>query len=206
MKHLGLGHILLLIGVGLLLGQAAADLTAYPNPIPSAEVGQMVTVTVSLTYNGQTPTQAVVTPVLPSGVVANGGGQSTQLYPGVMQQISYSLTAEQSGTYWIVSDITYAEDGTMRNLRLEAPFTATASVVPEPQPMPGEQTPGAGPDGSNPRGKDPFPMPPGSVLPGGVSPRDARPDNNGTGDGPFPDNAPDQGERPPGGENESRLG
>jgi len=207
MKHLGLGHILLLIGVGLLLGQAAADLTAYPNPIPSAEVGQIVTVTVSLTYNGQTPTQAVVTPVLPSGVVANGGGQSTQLYPGVMQQISYPLTAEQSGTYWIVSDITYAEDGTMRNLRLEAPFTATDLVVPESKPE--EQTPGAGPDGSNPRGTDPFTMPPGDNPPGGVSPGDARPDNNpdnnGTGDRGFPENAPDQGERPPGGGNKSCL-
>ena len=205
MKHFGLGHILLLIGVGLLLGQAAADLTAYPNPIPSAEVGQMVTVTVSLTYNGQTPTQAVVTPVLPSGVVANEGGQSTQLYPGVMQQISYPLTAEQSGTYWIVSDITYAEDGTMRNLRLEAPFTATDLVVPEPKP--GEQTPGAGPDGSNPMGTDPLPVPPGGNMPGGVSPGDARPDNNpdnnGTGGGGFPENAPDQGGQPPGGENES---
>ncbi len=161
----------------------------------------MVTVTVSLTYNGQTPTQAVVTPVLPSGVVANGGGQSTQLYPGVMQQISYPLTAEQSGTYWIVSDITYAEEGTMRNLRLEAPFTATDLVVPEPKPD--EQTPGAGPDGSNPRGKDPFPMPPDGNPPGGESPRDANPDNNGTGDGGFPENAPDQGGQPPGGENES---
>ena len=189
MKHLGLGHILLLVGVGLLLGSAAAELTAYPNPIPPAEVGQMVTVTVSLTYNGQTPTQAVVTPILPFGVVANAGGQSTQLYPGVTQQISYPLTAEQSGTYWIVSDISYAEDGTMRNLRLEAPFTATDLVVPEPKP--GEQIPGAGPDGSNPMGTDPLAMPPeippGGDLPGGVSPPDSPADNNGTGDLGFPE-------------------
>jgi uncharacterized protein (DUF58 family) len=191
-----LGHILLLIGVGLLLGPAVGELTAYPNPIPSAEVGQMVTVTVSLTYNGQTPTQAVVTPILPLGVVANAGGQSTQLYPGVMQQISYPLTAEQSGTYWIVSDISYAEDGTMRNLRLEAPFTATDSVVPEPRPMPGEQAPGAGPDGSNPSGEDPFVMPPGDDLPDGVSPRDGQPDN-GTPGREFPEDVPAQEERPP---------
>jgi hypothetical protein len=200
MKYLGLGHILLLVGVGLLLGSAAAELTAYPNPIPPAEVGQMVTVTVSLTYNGQTPTQAVVTPILPFGVVANAGGQSTQLYPGVTQQISYPLTAEQSGNYWIVSDISYAEDGTMRNLRLEAPFTAIDSAVPEPKP--GEQTPGAGPDGSNPMGTDPFAMPPeippGGDLPGGVSPPNLPPDNNGTGDRGFPEDAPDQGESPPG--------
>jgi len=196
MKHLGLGHILLLIGVGLLLGSAGGELTAYPNPIPSAEVGQMVTVTVSLTYNGQTPTQAVVTPVLPFGVVANAGGQSTQLYPGVMQQISYPLMAQQSGTYWIVSDISYAEDGTMRNLRLEAPFTATDSVVPEPRPMPGEQAPGAGPDGSNPSGEDPFVMPPGGDLPDGVSPRDGQP-ADGTPDQELPEDAPAQEERPP---------
>ena len=82
MKHLGLVHILLLLGVGLLLGPAVAELTAYQNLIPSAEVGQMVTVTVSLTYNGQNSTQAMVTPNLPPGVVANAGGQSTELYPG----------------------------------------------------------------------------------------------------------------------------
>ena len=211
MKHLGLGlgHILLLIGVGLLLGSATAELTAYPNPIPSAEIGQMVTVTVSLTYNGQTPTQAVVTPILPSGVVANEGGQSTQLYPGVTQQISYPLTAEQSGTYWIVSDISYAEDGTMRNLRLEAPFTATDLVVPEPRPMPGEQTPGAGQDGSNPMGTDPLAMPPeippGGDLPDGVSPPDSPPDNSGTGDRTIPEDAPDQKEQPPERGNESGL-
>jgi len=154
MKHLGFGHILLLIGVGLLIGSAAAELTAFQNLVPSADVGQMVTVTVSLIYNGQTPTQAVVTPSLPYGVVANAGGQSTQLYPGVTQQISYPLMAQQSGTYWIVSEISYAEDGTWRNLRLEAPFTATEKLVPEPQPMPGDQVPGVVPDGPNPTGTD----------------------------------------------------
>ncbi|MDQ1261867.1 MAG: hypothetical protein QG575_1048, partial [Euryarchaeota archaeon] len=181
MKHLGLGHILLLIGVGLLLGQAAAELTAYQSLAPSANVGQMVTVTVSLTYNGQTPTQAVVTPSLPYGVVANAGGQSTDLYPGVMKQIRYPLTAQQSGTYWIVSEISYAEDGTWRNLRLEAPFTATDSVVPEPRPMPVEPAPGVGPNGSNPMGTDPFAVPQDGGLPDGVSPGDTQPDNSGRG-------------------------
>jgi len=155
MKHLGLVHILLLLVVGLLLATAAAELTAYQNLIPSAEVGQMVTVTVSLTYNGQNSTQAVVAPSLPPGVVANAGVQSAQLYPGVTQQISYPLTAQQSGNYWIVSEISYAEDGTWRNLRLEAPFTATASNVPQPQPMPGMMTPGVGQNGTNPMGTDP---------------------------------------------------
>jgi hypothetical protein len=177
MKHLRLGHVLLLLGMGLLLGQAMADLTAYQNPIPSAEVGQMVTVTVSLTYNGQNSTEAVVEPNPPPGVVANAGGQSTQLYPGVTQQISYPLTAQQSGTYWIVSDISYAEDGTWRNLRLEAPFTAIGSAEPQHQPMPGEITPGVWPNGTNPMGPGPFTMPPGGDLPGGVSPHDTQPDN-----------------------------
>jgi len=216
MKHLGLVHILLLLGVGLLLGSAAAGLpvglTAYQNPIPSAEVGQMVTVTVSLTYNGQNSTQVVVAPSLPPGIVANAGGQSTQLYPGVTQQISYPLMAQQSGNYWIVSEISYAEDGTWRNLRLEAPFTATATAVPQPQPMPGLTTPdNVGPNGTNPMGSDPFAMPPGGILPSGVSPQDTQPmqpDNNGTQGSGFPEDEPQDGfnhvpglgERPPRGQ------
>ncbi len=198
MKHLGFEHILLLIGVGLLIGSAAAELTAFQNLVPSADVGQMVTVTVSLIYNGQTPTQAVVTPSLPSGVVAKAGGQSTQLYPGVTQQISYPLMAQQSGTYWIVSEISYAEDGTWRNLRLEAPFTATERAVPDPRPqsMPEDQVPGVGPDGSNPMGTDPSVTPQGGVSPGGMSPRGPEPDNNGTGDREFPEDRHGHGERP----------
>jgi hypothetical protein len=200
MKHLGLGHILLFIVVGLLLGPASAELTAYQSLVPLAEVGQMVTVTVSLTYNGPNSIEAVVVPNLPFGVVANAGSQSAQLYPGVMQQISYPLTAQQSGTYWIVSEISYAEDGTWRNLQLEAPFTATNSAVSEPQPTPGGQ-PGVGPDGSNPVGSDPFAKPPGGDLPGGEPPQrtkpDNNPDNNGTEDRGFPEDVPGQGERPP---------
>ncbi|MCX6678216.1 MAG: hypothetical protein NTU95_09790 [Methanothrix sp.] len=215
MKHLGLVHILLLLGVGLLMGTAAAELTAYQNLIPTAEVGQMVTVTVSLTYNGLNSTQAVVAPSLPPGIVANGGGQSTQLYPGVTQQISYPLTAQQSGNYWIVSEISYAEDGTWRNLRLEAPFTATPSAVPQAQPTPGATTPdNVGPNGTNPMGTDPFAVPPGGVLPDGVSPRETppdnrQPDNNGTQHGSgFPGDMRQEGfnhvsglgERPPEGQ------
>ncbi|MDD1750560.1 MAG: hypothetical protein LUO89_11885 [Methanothrix sp.] len=215
MKHLGLGHILLLLlGVGLSLGSAAAELTAYQYPVPSAEVGQMVTVTVSLTYNGLNSTQAVVTPSPPPGVVANAASQSTQLFPGVTQQISYPLTAQQSGTYWIVSDISYADDGTWRNLRLEAPFTATASAEPlppqqqpqpQPQPMPGEITPDQGQNGSsNPMETDPSATQPGGgALP--QQPQDTQPDSGMPGGG-SPEDMPqdgfnpaaDQGEQPPG--------
>jgi hypothetical protein len=188
MKHLGLGHILLLIGMGLLLGQAAAELTAFQSLEPSATVGQMVTVTVSLTYNGQTPTQAVVTPSLPFGVVANAGQQSAELYPGITQQISYPLTAERSGSYWIVSDINYAEGGAWRNLRLEAPFTVVDSTPSGPQqspqmPAPG-MTPGMGQDGSYPGGvdqtNDPTTMPPYGGLPNKKRPGNMNPDNSGT--------------------------
>ena len=150
MKHLELVHIILLLGMGVLLsGTAGGELTAYQNLIPSAEVGQMVTVTVSLTYNGFNSTQVVVTPSIPSGVVANGGGQNIELYPGVTQQISYPLMAQQSGSYWIVSDISYAEGGAWRSLRLEAPFTATASSASQPQqqqqPYPVGESPSGGP-------------------------------------------------------------
>lgn len=146
MKHLELVRIILLLWIGVLLsGTAGGELTAYQNLIPSAEVGQMVTVTVSLTYNGFNSTHAVVTPSIPSGVVANGGGQSIELYPGVTQEISYPLTAQQSGSYWIVSDISYAEGGAWRSLRLEAPFTATASPASQQQPYPMGESPSGGP-------------------------------------------------------------
>ena len=209
MKHLGLGHILLLLlGVGLSLGSAAAELTAYQYPVPSAEVGQMVTVTVSLTYNGLNSTQAVVTPSPPPGVVANAAGQSTQLFPGVTQQISYPLTAQQSGTYWIVSDISYADDGTWRNLRLEAPFTATAQPQQQPQqqPMPGEIRPDQGQNGSsNPMGTDPFATQPGGGALPQQQPQDTQPDSSMPGSG-SPEDVPqdgydpasDQGGQPPG--------
>jgi hypothetical protein len=201
MKHLGLGHILLIIGVGLLLGQATAELTAFQNLMPSsADVGQMVTVTVSLTYNGQTPTQAVVTPSLPYGVVANAGGQSTDLYPGVMRQISYPFTAQQSGSYWIVSEISYAEDGTWRNLRLEAPFTATDSPVTQPQQTPQQtpevpNTPVPGQDGSDPIGTDQPAMPPDGSLPNAKPPGNMQPGNGGNEGSEHQDeNVPAQGE------------
>jgi len=195
MKHLGSVPIILLLWVGVLLaGMAAGELTAFQNLVPSAEVGQMVTLTVSLTYNGQNSTEAVVTPVLPSGVVANDGGQNIELYPGVTQQISYPLTAEQSGNYWIASDISYAEGGAWRNLKLEAPFTATSSASQSQ----GIQQIGAGGTqmpvvgigqgyGTNP------PTNPDSAQPGNV--QQYPQGNNGTEDGRngYPGGMPQQG-------------
>lgn len=187
MKHLGLVHILLLLGVGLLFGQAAAELTAYQDLIPSANVGQTVMVTVSLTYNGYNSTQAVVTPYIPVGIVASAGSQSADLYPGITQQISYPLAAQQSGTYWIVSDISYAEDGTWRNLRLEAPFTAIGQSETQPT------LPDIGPNASSiPAEPDPFAMPPGVVLPA-----EAPQPEGETPEGGSPEGMSDDGENPP---------
>jgi hypothetical protein len=191
MKHLGLVHILLLLGVGLLFGQAEAELTAYQDLIPSANDGQTVMVTVSLTYNGHDSTQAIVTPYLPFGIVANAGSQSADLYPGITQQISYPLAAQQSGTYWIVSDISYAEEGTWRNLRLEAPFTAIAQS--EPQPI----LPGIEPNASSiPVGSDPFAMPPGGVPPEEAPPQMPQPGGE-TAESGSPDGMQQDGESLP---------
>ncbi len=168
MKHLGLVHIILMIGVGALLSGTAGGyggLTAYQSLPPSAEVGQMVMVTVYLTYNGFNSTQATVTPNLPMGVVANGGGQIRVLNPGITEQVSYSLMAQQSGSYWIASDISYDEDGAWRSLRLEDPFTVMDSGPSVPQgsePFPGGQESG--------EGFDPFAPSPGGDLPNGENP------------------------------------
>ena len=125
MKQLGILPILLLLGVGITSGLAAAELTASQSVPSLAAVGETVQVTVMLTYNGGNATQVVVTPGLPSGVVTDiPGGQAAELYSGSPTAISYPIRAVQSGTYTIISQIAYAEDGTQRELLLEAPFTA----------------------------------------------------------------------------------
>ncbi|VVB66837.1 Uncharacterised protein [uncultured archaeon] len=136
MKHLGIVPILLLVGLWIASGPATAELTARQQINPSqAAVGETVMVTVMLTYNGADSTQATVTPNPPPGIVSDSpGGLSADLRPGVTEPIGYPIRAEQSGTYWIESQITYTEEGTLRNLRLETPFTAIGSVGPEPQP------------------------------------------------------------------------
>jgi hypothetical protein len=134
MKQLGILPILLLLGVGITSGPAVAELTASQSVPSLASVGETVQVTVMLTYNGGNATQVVVTPGLPPGVVTDlPGGQSAQLYPGAPAPISYPIRAVQSGTYTIISQIAYAEDGTWRELLLEAPFTAEGEIEPPPK-------------------------------------------------------------------------
>lgn len=149
---MGILPILLLLGVGITSGPAVAELTASQSVPSLASVGETVQVTVMLTYsgdNGGNATQVVVTPGLPPGVVTDlPGGQSAQLYPGAPAPISYPIRAVQSGTYTIISQIAYAEDGTWRELLLEAPFTAEGEIAPPPQEeisiVPGSEMPAGG--------------------------------------------------------------
>jgi hypothetical protein len=170
MKHLGFVLILLLLGMGLTSNGAIAALTASQRVPSPVAVGETVMVTVMLTYNGANSTQAVVTPFLPWGVSSGMlGGQTIELYPMATQPISYPVTADQSGTYMIVSQIEYAEDGTWRDLRLEAPFTAIDRSMPEPNPAPGEGNPGeaeAPPEGYPPMENPPQDQPPMEKPPG----------------------------------------
>ena len=180
MKHLGLVHITLILVAGALLiyGPVAGNgLTAYQSLMPSsAEVGQMATVIVSLTNNGQNSIPATVTPSLPPGVVANMGGQSLELYPGQTQQVSYPITAQQSGSYWITSVISYSEDGYPYNLMYDSPFTAIEPlpVSPPDQIDPAAENPGSFPGpGGEPVTDYPGPVDPyGSEPPGGAMPED----------------------------------
>jgi hypothetical protein len=157
MKHLGLTHILLLfLGAGLFLGSATAELTASQDVPPTANVGENVMVTVMLTYSGSNATQASITPGLSSGLETNFPGGQTELYPGISAPISYPIRAVQSGTYLVTSQVSYSEEGTWRNLRLESPFTATGQLQPGgQQPNPGQGVPVAWPQTSNPFGTNP---------------------------------------------------
>ena len=191
MKHLGIVPIILLLGVGFIGGLANAELTANQQVPSPAAVGDTVMVTVSLVYNGINSTEAVITPNLPVGVVANAGSQTSDLYPGDLSPVSYPLGAQQSGTYWIVSQISYADDGTWRSLQLEAPFTAIAQSEPQPT------LPGIGPNASSiPVGSDPFAMPPGGVPPEQAPPQMPQPDGE-TAERGSPDGMQHDGESPP---------
>jgi hypothetical protein len=186
MKHLGFVPILLLMGMGFIGNSAMATLTASQNVPSPVAVGETVMVTVMLTYNGANSTQAVVTPFLPPGVASEmPGGQTAELFPMASAPISYPIRADESGTYVVVSQIDYAEDGTWRNLRLEAPFTAIGETKPEPQPIPGNRIPGAeAPSDGNPPGYiPPGNVPPGDMPPGNVPPGDEMPPAP---DGPAP--------------------
>jgi hypothetical protein len=132
MKHLGiLPIILLLLGVGISSGPAAAQLTASQSVPSIASVGETVQLTVTITYEGNNTEQAIVTPRLPPGVVTDlPGNQSTELYPGSTQSVRNPVRAVESGTYTVISQIAYSEDGIWRELLLESLFTAEGEMEP----------------------------------------------------------------------------
>jgi hypothetical protein len=119
MKQLGiLVPILLLMGVGITCGlAAAAQLTADQQVRPPiAAVGETAMVTVMLSYSGDSGVQVEVTPGFTSGIIADSSAQMAELYPGSPQIISYPIRAENSGSYWITTLISYTDEGVVRRL------------------------------------------------------------------------------------------
>jgi hypothetical protein len=125
MRQLGC-FVPILLFVGLILnGIASAELTASQQPQLRAFVGETTMVTVTLTYRGANALEATVMPEVPNGVITDiPYSQKVLLNPEISAPISYSLRAEQSGTYNIVSRIAYNEGGMARELRLESIFEA----------------------------------------------------------------------------------
>ena len=142
----GIMVIIVIIAFFLLIGITSAviklgggsspegHLTASQNVPPTANVGENVMVTVMLTYSGSNATVASITPGLPSGLETNFPGGQTELHPGISAPISYRIRAVQSGTYLVISQVSYSEKGTRRNLRLESPFTAIELTHSEKEP------------------------------------------------------------------------
>jgi hypothetical protein len=125
MRQLGC-FVPILLFVGMVLnGIASAELTASQPPQLRAFVGETAMVTVTLTYRGANALEATVMPEVPNGVITEMPyGQTVQLNPEISVPVSYSLRAEQRGTYNIVSQIAYNEGGMARELRLESIFEA----------------------------------------------------------------------------------
>lgn len=183
MKQLGISvTILLFFGIWITGGLvSASELTADQQIQPStAAVGETAMVTLMLSYSGNNGTQVTVTPGVPPGITADSGPQTDLLSPGSQQMISYPIRAERSGSYWITSLISYIDDGALRQLSKESPFTASGGPT---QP---EQQPGSAPNPSLPTPVMPAPL---QVDP---TPIDNGPIDNGPtpiGNGPS-DNVP----------------
>jgi uncharacterized protein (DUF58 family) len=148
MKRLRLVPVLLLLAAGMACPLAAAELTASQQVPPRAPVGQTVVVNVQLYNGGGNSMDVVVSPNLPAGLETEPGPWPAKLDSRGMATIRYPFRAVQSGSYWIVSQISYSEEGTWRNLALEDHFTAVSPVVPGPE---GPASPGSlpGQEGHN---------------------------------------------------------
>jgi len=166
---LGISVIILLLFETWITGGlvAASELTADQQVQPStAAVGETAMVTLMLSYSGNNGTHVTVTPGFTPGVSADSGSQTELLSPGSQQMISYPIRAERSGSYWITSLVSYTDDGAMRQLSKESPFTATGGPS---QP----QQPGSAPSPSQPAPDVPAPV---HVNP---APIDNGPNDNG---------------------------
>jgi hypothetical protein len=146
----------LLIGIWFASGLVeAAELTADQQVQPStAAVGETAMVALMLSYSGNNGTQVTVTPGFTPGVSVSSGSQTEILSPGSQQMISYPIIAERSGSYWITSLISYTDDGAVRRLSKESPFTAIGGPS---QP----EGPGGSPGPSEPAPLAPAPLKPG---------------------------------------------
>jgi hypothetical protein len=133
MKHLRLVPVLLLLTAGMASLPVAAELTASQQVPPKAPVGQTVVVNVLLYNGGSDSMDVVVSPNLPAGLETEPGSWPAKLDPRGQAAIRYPFRAVQSGSYLIVSQISYSEEGTWRDLTLEAPFTAVSPVSPGPE-------------------------------------------------------------------------
>lgn len=159
MKQLGISVIILLLLEIWITGGlvSAAELTADQQVQPStAAVGETAMVTLMLSYSGNNGTQVTVMPGFTPGVSADSGSQSELLSPGSQQMISYPIRAERSGSYWVTSLISYTDDGAVRQLSKESPFTATGGPI---QP----EQPGSAVSPSQPGTSQPVPAMPGPL-------------------------------------------
>lgn len=133
MKQLGvIVPILLLLGLGVAVGPAAAELTASQSlDRVAVTVGDPVNVIVVLSNNGANVSEATVTPGYSPGIaVGNPMAQSVVLSPGVMSTVSYPLRAEQTGTFLVSSVISYMDEGMARQLNMVSRLTVTGNQNP----------------------------------------------------------------------------
>jgi hypothetical protein len=125
MKQLGrvVCVLLLLVVWSVCCFVATAQLTADQSVQPSTvAVGQTATVNLMLTYSGNNGIQVTVSPGFTPGITVGSGPQNWLLSPGMPQPISYPIIAEQSGSYWITTLISYMDEGGPRQLSKESPF------------------------------------------------------------------------------------
>ncbi len=122
------------------------------------EVGEDVTVTLSLTNSGAAPTEVSIVAVLPSGVTAtnpisgvrdatgNMNVWSGKLEPTETRSLVFIVRANEQGHKTIFSTIKYTDGGIERKIQLTSEITATK---PQPQntnnptpPVPEKNIPG----------------------------------------------------------------